>query len=48
MMLREGGKRIRDVAERLLPLMRASGLFGVGDETELPNLRTAACGSWWR
>ncbi|KAB2376992.1 hypothetical protein ABT299_44965 [Spirillospora sp. NPDC000708] len=31
--------RVREVAELLLPLMRASGLLHVGDETELPNRR---------
>jgi hypothetical protein len=31
--------RVREVAELLLPLMRASGLLNVGDETELRNRR---------
>lgn len=31
--------RVRQVAELLLPLMRASGVLNVGDTTELPNRR---------
>lgn len=31
--------RVRQVADLLLPLMRASGVLNVGDETELPNRR---------
>jgi hypothetical protein len=31
--------RVREVAELLIPLLRASGVLMVGDETELPNRR---------
>lgn len=33
--------RVRQVAELLLPLLRASGVLNVGDEVELPNRRDA-------
>lgn len=38
-LMHDDPEKVREVAARLLPLMRESGLFFVGDETELPNRR---------